>query len=136
MSPSVRQLLAKTVLTELAVRRGDSDAAERLDDLVAQADETGEIQRLVPVVELAVERALIGDRPMPTHRIEQLLADVRTRGRETGWSGARAAASRRSPVSNRASSRRAWSRSRRWSGATGPGPPPASARSAGRTTAR
>ena len=113
-SASVRQLLAKTVLAELAVRRGDADAAERLDDLVAQADETGEIQRLIPVVELAIEQALTGDRPMPEHRIEQLLAAVRTRGRERGWSGARVAApARRSPGSTRASSPRAWSRSRR-----------------------
>ena len=43
------QLLAKTVLAELAVRRGDDDAAERLADLAAQADRTGELQRIAPV---------------------------------------------------------------------------------------
>ena len=36
-SVSVAQLVAKTVLAELAVRRGDPDAAERLADLAAQA---------------------------------------------------------------------------------------------------
>ena len=137
-SASVRQLLAKTVLAELAVRRGDADAGERLDDLVAQADATGEIQRLVPVVELAAEQALTGDGPMPPHRIEQLLADVRTRGRERGWSGARVAAlggARRARPGLRAAARRepfaAMADAR-----LGARPPRASARSAGRTTAR
>src|SRR5204862_5386875 len=49
----VFQLLAETVLTELAVRRGDPDAADRLADLAAKADRAGELQRIVPVVELA-----------------------------------------------------------------------------------
>ena len=55
---TVTQLLAKTVLTELAVRRGDADAADRLKDLAAQADRTGELQRIVPVLET-------GDRVCP-----------------------------------------------------------------------
>ena len=45
---TVPQLLARTVLTELAVRRGDADAAERLADLAAQADRAGELQRMTP----------------------------------------------------------------------------------------
>ena len=49
---NVVQILAKTVLTELAVRRGDPDASERLADLAAQADRTGEPQRTTPVLEL------------------------------------------------------------------------------------
>ena len=43
---TVPQLLAKTVLAELAVRRGDPDAGERLADLAAQADRAGELQRI------------------------------------------------------------------------------------------
>ena len=44
--------------TELAVRRGDPDAAERLAELAAQADRAGELQRIAPVLELAAEWAL------------------------------------------------------------------------------
>ena len=45
----VVRLLAKTVLAELAVRRGDPDAAERLAEVGDEADRTGEPQRIVPV---------------------------------------------------------------------------------------
>src|SRR5207248_4756185 len=48
----VHRLLAETVLAELAVRRGDDDADERLGALAAGAEETGELQRLVPVFAL------------------------------------------------------------------------------------
>ena len=65
---TVPQLLAKTVLAELAVRRGDPDAAERLADLVAQADRAGEPQRIVPALELAAEWALTNGAPMPVER--------------------------------------------------------------------
>ena len=58
---TVVQLLAKTVLAELAVRRGDPDAAERLADVAAQADRTGEPQRIVPVAR-AGERVGADDR--------------------------------------------------------------------------
>ena len=40
-SISVTQLVAKTVLAELAVRRGDADAPERLDELADQAVRAG-----------------------------------------------------------------------------------------------
>ena len=63
------QLLAKTVLAELAVRRGDPDAGERLADLAAQADRAGELQRIAPVLELATEWALTRGAPMPTERL-------------------------------------------------------------------
>jgi hypothetical protein len=46
---TVHRLLAETVLAELAVRRGDDDADERLGALSTRAKETGELQRLVPV---------------------------------------------------------------------------------------
>ena len=45
---TIVQLLAKTVLAELAVRRGDADAGERLAELEAHADRAGEPQRLLP----------------------------------------------------------------------------------------
>jgi DNA-binding CsgD family transcriptional regulator/tetratricopeptide (TPR) repeat protein len=61
---AVHRLLAEAVLAELAVRRGDATAAERLDALSARAEETGELQRLVPVFELSIERALLaGEQP-------------------------------------------------------------------------
>jgi predicted ATPase/DNA-binding CsgD family transcriptional regulator len=87
---SVAQLLAKTVLAELAIRRGDANASGLLDDLVAQADRTRELQRLAPAVELAVERALTTDASMPTHLFEQLAGEIRSRG-HTGWGAARVA---------------------------------------------
>ena len=52
------QILAKTVLADLAIRRGDDDAPDRLADLAAQADRAGEPQRIVPALELAAEWAL------------------------------------------------------------------------------
>ncbi len=78
---SVVQLLAKTVLAELAVRRGDPDAAERLDDVEAQADRTGEPQRIAPILELRAEWALTHDEPMPIARFEKLLAEIEPPGR-------------------------------------------------------
>jgi DNA-binding CsgD family transcriptional regulator/tetratricopeptide (TPR) repeat protein len=88
---TVTQLLAKTVLTELAVRRGDPDAADRLADVAAQADRTGELQRIVPVLELATEYALTHDEPMPTDTYERLVAEFWPR-RLAGWSALRVAA--------------------------------------------
>jgi DNA-binding CsgD family transcriptional regulator len=72
-SGMVVRLLTKTVLAELAVRRGDRDAAERLARVGAEADRTGEPQRIVPVLELAVERALTTGAPMPTAQLERLV---------------------------------------------------------------
>ena len=66
---TVVQLLARTVLTELAVRRGDPDASERLADLGAQAERAGELQRIAPVLELTTELALTGGGAMPTERL-------------------------------------------------------------------
>ena len=78
---TVTQLLAKTVLTELAVRRGDSNAAERLADLEAQADRAGELQRLTPVLELAIEWSLTTGAPMPTAQITKAIEEIRPRER-------------------------------------------------------
>ena len=86
---SVLQLLVKTVLAELAVRRGDADAAERLADITAQAERTGEVQRIAPALELAAERALTSGTPMPRQGFEQALAEIRARSSAPGWAGLR-----------------------------------------------
>lgn len=82
---TVVQLLAKTVLAELAVRRGDDDAAERVAELEAHADRAGEPQRLLPVIELQTELALTGRGPMLEERFELLARHMR----ENGWSRGR-----------------------------------------------
>jgi len=70
---AIHRLLAETVLAELAVRRGDDEADERLAALSARAEETGELQRLVPVLELSIERALLaGEQPS----VERLLPHI------------------------------------------------------------
>ncbi len=89
---TVPQLLAKTVLTELAVRRGDPDASERLADLAAQADRTDELQRLAPVLELATEWALTSGAPMPTERFGKIVEEIRPRSRFANWGAIRVAA--------------------------------------------
>ncbi len=89
---SVPQLLAKTVLTELAVRRGDPDAAEQLADLAALADRTDELQRLAPVVELETEWALTHKTPMPSERLAKVVEKIRPKGRLTDWATFRVAA--------------------------------------------
>jgi predicted ATPase/DNA-binding CsgD family transcriptional regulator len=89
---SVPQLLAKTVLAELAVRRGDPDAPQRLADLAAQAERTGELQRIAPALELEAEWALLSGAPMPAERLERLLEEIESRNKLFGWSAMRAAA--------------------------------------------
>ncbi|MGY1715814.1 ATP-binding protein [Geodermatophilus sp. SYSU D01106] len=88
---SVSDLLARTLLAERAVRRGDPDADERLADVAARADRTGELQRLVPALELAVEDALVRGRPMPTARAARAVELARVAG-GAGWGGGRLAA--------------------------------------------
>jgi DNA-binding CsgD family transcriptional regulator/tetratricopeptide (TPR) repeat protein len=89
---TVPQLLAKTVLAELAVRRGDADADERLAEVSAQADRAGDLQRLTPVLELSIERALTDGTAMPVDRIAQLVETYRARGGLGGWGSSRVAA--------------------------------------------
>ena len=92
-SVSVAQLVAKTVLAELAVRRGDPDAAARLADLAAQAVRASEPQRLAPVVELETEWALTTGAAMPIERFEALLdGAARPAGGLIGWGAIRVAA--------------------------------------------
>jgi DNA-binding CsgD family transcriptional regulator/tetratricopeptide (TPR) repeat protein len=89
---TVVQLLAKTVLTELAVRRGDRDARERLSDLTAHADRAAEPQRIAPVIELTCELALTEGEPFPVERIERLAAQMREHGGLRGRFAVRLAA--------------------------------------------
>jgi predicted ATPase/DNA-binding CsgD family transcriptional regulator len=91
-SISVAQLVAKTVLTELAVRRGDPDAAERLADLAAQAVRASEPQRLAPLVELETEWALTTGAPLPIERFETLLDELHPPRGLIGWGAIRVAA--------------------------------------------
>lgn len=89
---TVVQLLAKTVLAELAVRRGDADARERVADLAAHADRAAEPQRITPVIELTTELALTGGEPFPVERIEQLAGQMRDHGGLRGRFAVRLAA--------------------------------------------
>ena len=91
-SMTVAQLVAKTVLAELAVRRGEPNAAERLAELAAQAVRTSEPQRIVPVLELEIEWALTRGTPMPHDRLGRLIKAVPERGKPAGWGAIRVAA--------------------------------------------
>jgi predicted ATPase/DNA-binding CsgD family transcriptional regulator len=82
---TIVQLLANTVLAELAVRRGDDDAGERVAELEAHADRAGEPQRLLPVIELQTELALTGRGPMLAERFELLARHMTA----NGWSRGR-----------------------------------------------
>jgi DNA-binding CsgD family transcriptional regulator len=87
--PNVAQLLARTVLTSVAVRRGDVDAPERIMGLVEQAKLTGELERIGPVLQLETEWALTTGAPFPLDRFEEsrsLLAGG------VGWAGSSVAA--------------------------------------------
>jgi predicted ATPase/DNA-binding CsgD family transcriptional regulator len=88
----VAQLVATTVLTELAVRRGDADASERLADLAARAVRASEPQRLAPLVELETEWALTTGAPPPVERFEALLDELRPPRGLIGWGAIRVAA--------------------------------------------
>lgn len=88
----VTGLLANIILTELAVRRGDPDAGDRLAALAAEADRTGELKRLGPVLELQIEYALTGDQPLPVERFEQVMTTVGDEPASSGFGGARLAA--------------------------------------------
>jgi DNA-binding CsgD family transcriptional regulator len=73
---TVAQLLANTVVAELAVRRGDTDARARLDELAAKAGRTGELQRIGPVLELEIEWSLTRGEPAPQARFNELTASL------------------------------------------------------------
>lgn len=86
---SVARLLADTVFAELAVRRGDDDAVGRLEVLAGQVGKTKELQRVVPVLQLEVERSLLSGEPLPRDRFS---AASSLMGDSAGWSEAGLAA--------------------------------------------
>jgi ATP/maltotriose-dependent transcriptional regulator MalT len=83
---SVTQLLARTVLAELAVRRGDPDADALLADAAAQAEQTEEVQRIGPVVQVQIERALLTGEEMPLAAVERAVG-LAAAGGFRGWGG-------------------------------------------------
>lgn len=89
---TVAGLVARTVLAERAVRRGDDDADARLAAVAADADRTGELKRIVPVLELQVERALTCGDPLPVSRLEDIARRVGPQPLRCGAAGARLAA--------------------------------------------
>jgi DNA-binding CsgD family transcriptional regulator/tetratricopeptide (TPR) repeat protein len=89
---TISQVVARTILAELAVRRGDADAGELLAEVTAQTDRAGDLQRTTPVFELTVERSLTGGLPMPTERLDRLVREIRARPSLGGWAAARIAA--------------------------------------------
>jgi DNA-binding CsgD family transcriptional regulator len=62
-----------------------------VNELAAEADRTGELQRIVPLLELAAELALLTGAPMPIERFERL-AELPTGGIRAGRFAMRAAA--------------------------------------------
>jgi DNA-binding CsgD family transcriptional regulator/tetratricopeptide (TPR) repeat protein len=70
--PSVTELLARTVLAEVAVRRGDEGSDALLAELHERAWRTGDVARVIPVISLIVESSLL-DRPRRFLELEQLL---------------------------------------------------------------
>ena len=88
---TVGHLLAKTVLAELAVRRGDTDAADRLAEVREQADRTGELRWIVPVLELETEWSLTSGVLLPHDHFDFVEEIVRSNG-SAGSDAARLAA--------------------------------------------
>jgi DNA-binding CsgD family transcriptional regulator/energy-coupling factor transporter ATP-binding protein EcfA2 len=87
---SVSELLAQTVLAELAVRRGDADADAQLRRLHHRAWRTGDVARVIPVLSLIAESSLL-DRPRPLGELEELLRQPLHESRLTVTLGAAAA---------------------------------------------
>jgi DNA-binding CsgD family transcriptional regulator/tetratricopeptide (TPR) repeat protein len=73
---TVPRLLAETVVCELAVRRGDPDAPQRLADLVENAERAAELQRIVPALALAIEWSLTHGGPLPRERLRRLIDEM------------------------------------------------------------
>lgn len=88
---TVAGLVARTVLAERAVRRGDDDADALLSAVASAADRTGEVKRIGPVLELQVERALTCGDPLPVGRFEQVAGIVGAQPLRRGAAGARVA---------------------------------------------
>ncbi|MBB4932965.1 ATP/maltotriose-dependent transcriptional regulator MalT [Lipingzhangella halophila] len=88
----VTDLQAEIILAELAVRRGDADAGDRLAALARKADRTGELSRLAPVLELQIEWALTRAEPAPVDRFERVMRVVGEEPATQGFGAARLAA--------------------------------------------
>jgi DNA-binding CsgD family transcriptional regulator len=88
----VARLLARTMLAELAVRRGDPEDVRLLDELTEDCERSGDLQRLVPLMELIAERALLRGEPLPFDRFAALVGEARARGSLRGWVAVRIAA--------------------------------------------
>jgi DNA-binding CsgD family transcriptional regulator len=69
---TIAGLQAEVVATELAIRRGDARADERLAALVLVADRTGMITHIGAALELQVERALTAGTPLPVDRFGEV----------------------------------------------------------------
>jgi DNA-binding CsgD family transcriptional regulator len=89
---SVTALFARTVLAELAVRRGDPDADARLAAIAGAGDRAGDLQRIAPVVALQVERSLTSETAAPTERLQRLVERFAGRGDALASEEARVAA--------------------------------------------
>jgi ATP/maltotriose-dependent transcriptional regulator MalT len=89
--PNVTQLVARTVLTELAIRRGDADAPERLAGLVEQAELTDELERIGPALQMETEWALTTGARVAPERFE-VAARLLTTADGAGWAGSSVAA--------------------------------------------
>jgi ATP/maltotriose-dependent transcriptional regulator MalT len=89
--PNVAQLLARTVLTSLAVRRGDPNAPERIEGLVEQAGLTGELERIGPALQAETEWSLTTGAPFPIARFEEAQR-LLSKSAEPGWTGSSVAA--------------------------------------------
>ena len=89
---AISELLARTVLAELAVRTGAADAGERLDQLAAALDRTQQLVLIAPVLGLQVEQALIDDTPLPHERFSEIAAIVGPEPLQEGCGAAHVAA--------------------------------------------
>lgn len=84
---NVAQLLADTVLAELAVRRGDEDAGTRVAVLAERAERAAELQRIGPVLQLEVEMALTGRADPPRARVAAAEELMSSGGGGWAWAG-------------------------------------------------
>jgi DNA-binding NarL/FixJ family response regulator len=89
---TIAGLQAEVVATELAIRRGDDDADERLGALVARADRTGMITHIGAALELQVEHALVAGTTLPDERFDEVARIVGSQALRAGSMAGRVAA--------------------------------------------
>jgi DNA-binding CsgD family transcriptional regulator len=77
----VAELLGYTILAELASRRGDRDARERVASLLERAKRTGEPQRIEPPLEFQAMSALLDGGAPPADELRALHARLRPKSR-------------------------------------------------------